>query len=178
MSLHSTTILCIKKDGKVQFIADGQVTLGESVVIKSNAKKLRKLCEGKVVVGYAGSVADCLTMIDRLERKFTEHSEQLMRSVIELIKEWRTDRTTRSLNASLIVADKTDIVIIGGDGTIMEAEEGIASIGSGSMYAISAAKALIDLPNFSAKEIALKSMNIASDLCVFTNKNYTFESIE
>ena len=176
---HGTTILCIKKDGEVVIAADGQVSLGNCIV-KGSARKLRTLSDGKIVAGFAGSTADAFTLFERLEAKLEKHSKQLMRSAVELAKDWRTDKYLRKLEAMLIVADKDNVLIISGVGDVIEPEDGIAAIGSGGFFALSAAKALCSLENnkMSAEEIALKSMGIAASICVFSNNNIITEKVK
>lgn len=174
--LRSTTILCVKKGGHVVMASDGQVTLGD-MVCKPNANKVRKLSKGTVLVGFAGAVADCLTLVGRLEGKLEQYPKDLIRSVIELSKDWRADKYLKSLQASLVVADKSVIMFLGGNGEAMEVDDDVASVGSGSKFAISAAKALMEIESFSAEDVVRKSMKIASDLCVYTNNNLVVETL-
>lgn len=169
--MHGTTVLCVSKDGNTVIMADGQVTVGSQAVVKSKAKKTRKIGE-HVIGGFAGAVADCFTLIDRLETKIEAHPGQLTRAAVELAKEWRTDRYLRHLEASLVVADKQTILEIYGNGEVLQNDEGVISIGSGSSYAWAAAKALMDT-DMDAISITKKAMNIAADRCVFTNKNFS-----
>lgn len=176
-ALHGTTILCLKKGNDVVIAADGQVSLGNTV-LKNNAKKLRTLSNNSIVAGFAGTTADALTLFERLEMKLEKHSNQLVRSSVELAKDWRMDKFLRKLEAMLIVADKKNILILTGTGDVVEPEENIASIGSGGLYALSAAKAYMSIKNnLTAEEIALKSMNIAADICVFSNHNIICEKV-
>jgi ATP-dependent HslUV protease subunit HslV len=177
VSPHATTILCVRKNGEVVIAADGQVSLGNHVM-KSTAKKLRTLFQNKIIAGFAGSTADAFTLFERLEAKLDKHSNQLVRSSVELAKDWRTDKYLRRLEAMLIVADKENILVISGNGDVIEPEDGIAAIGSGGFFALAAAKALISVENqMTAEEIAIKSMNIAADICVFSNHNIITEKV-
>lgn len=173
---HGTTILSVRKDGKAVIGADGQVSLGPTV-IKSSAKKLRVLSHGKILAGFAGSTADAFTLFERLEEKLEKHPEQLTRAAVELAKDWRTDKYLRRLEAMMIVMDSNVTLIISGNGDVLEPEDGIAAIGSGGNYALSAARALKDIPGLNAEEIVKKSMKIAADICVYTNNNLTMEVI-
>jgi ATP-dependent HslUV protease, peptidase subunit HslV len=172
-SWHGTTILSVRKEGKAVIAADGQVSLGPTI-IKSSAKKLRILAGGKILAGFAGATADALTLFERLEEKLEKHPGQLARAAVELAKDWRTDKYLRRLEAMMIVMDKETTLIISGNGDVLEPEDHIAAIGSGGNYAISAAKALVDMP-LSAEEIVKRSMKIAADICVYTNHNLTME---
>jgi ATP-dependent HslUV protease subunit HslV len=172
-SYHATTILSVRKDGKSVIAADGQVSLGPTI-IKASAKKLRILSGGKILAGFAGATADALTLFERLEEKLEKHTGQLARAAVELAKDWRTDKYLRRLEAMMIVMDKDVTLIISGNGDVLEPEDNIAAIGSGGNYAISAAKALIDMP-LTAEEIVKRSMKIAADICVYTNHNLTME---
>ncbi|AZL15088.1 ATP-dependent protease subunit HslV [Rickettsiales endosymbiont of Stachyamoeba lipophora] len=173
---HGTTILAVRKGKQVTIAADGQVSLGPTV-IKSTAKKLRSLANNTIHVGFAGSTADALTLFERLESKLDKHPNQLMRACVELAKDWRTDKYLRKLEAMLIVVDKNNSFIITGTGDVLEPEGGIAAIGSGGNYALSAAKALIDIEHLTAEDVAKKAMQIAADICVYTNNNLTIETI-
>lgn len=172
---YGTTILALKKDGKSVIAADGQVSIGNTVV-KSTAKKLRKLGKGDILAGFAGATADALTLFERLEAKLEKHPGQLVRAAVELAKDWRTDKYLRKLEAMMIVMDKDSLLIITGNGDVLEPEDSVAAIGSGGNFALSAAKALLD-SSLSAKDIALKSMKIAADICVFSNNNITMEEL-
>lgn len=172
---HGTTILSIRKDGKVVVAGDGQVTLG-SVMLKSNARKVRRLGSGQVIAGFAGATADALTLFERLEAKLEQYPTQLARACVELAKDWRTDKYLRRLEALMAVADKEGSFILTGNGDVLEPEDGIIGIGSGGSYALAAARALFDQP-LSAEEIARKAMHIAGDLCVYTNHNVVIESL-
>ncbi len=176
-SLRGTTILCLKKGRDVVIAADGQVSLGNSIM-KATARKLRTLSDNKIIAGFAGSTADAFTLFERLEAKLDKYSNQLMRSAVELAKDWRTDKYLRKLEAMLIVADKDNILIVTGNGDVIEPEDNIAAIGSGGLFALSAAKALMSVENkMKAEEIALKSMHIAADICVFSNHNIIIEKV-
>lgn len=175
--LHGTTILCLKKGEDVVIAADGQVSHGNTI-LKATARKLRTLLNKSIVAGFAGSTADAFTLFERLEAKLEKHSGHLQRSAVELAKDWRTDKYLRSLEAMLIVADKDNILIITGNGDVVEPESGVAAIGSGGLYALSAARAFMSLENeLTADEIALKSMHIAADICVFSNHNIILEKV-
>ena len=173
---HGTTILGVKKDGRTVIAGDGQVSLGNTV-IKPNAKKVRRIGEGgKVIGGFAGATADAFTLFERLERKLEQYNGQLMRAAVELAKDWRTDKYLRNLEALMIVADKDILLILTGNGDVLEPEGGIAAIGSGGNYALSAAKALTDYED-DAEKIARRAMQVAADVCVFTNDRVTVETI-
>lgn len=175
-SWYGTTILSVRKDGKVVIAADGQVSIGHTV-IKSSANKLRKLANGNILAGFAGATADALTLFERLETKLEKHPGQLTRACVELAKDWRTDRYLRKLEAMMIVVDSTVSLVLTGNGDVLEPEGGIAAIGSGGNYALAAARALIDIKSMSAEKIANRAMNIAADICVYTNNNITIETI-
>ncbi|MGC0371687.1 MAG: hypothetical protein DGJ47_000386 [Rickettsiaceae bacterium] len=178
ISPHATTILCIKKGKEVVIASDGQVSLG-NCIMKGTARKLRTLSDGKIIAGFAGSTADAFTLFERLEAKLEKHSNQLLRSAVELAKDWRTDKYLRKLEAMLIVADKDHVLIVSGAGDVIEPEDNIAAIGSGGFYALSAAKALCSVETkLSPEEIALKSMNIAASICVFSNHNIITEKVK
>lgn len=176
-TMHATTILAVRKDGKTVIIGDGQVSLGNTV-IKANAKKLRRLGrDQKIVAGFAGSTADAFTLFERLEAKLEKHANQLTRACVELAKDWRTDRYLRRLEAMMIVADKDTMLVLTGLGDVLEPEHNVVAIGSGGNYALSSARALIDIKGLSAVEIAKKSMKIAAEICVFTNENFVIEEV-
>ncbi len=172
---HGTTILSVRKGNCVVVAGDGQVTMG-SVVVKSNAKKVRVLNGGKVIVGFAGATADAFSLFERLEQKLDAYQGQLQRSCVELAKEWRTDKILRKLEAIMAVVDKNSSFIMTGNGDVLEPQDGIIGIGSGGNYALAAARALYDT-NMTAEEIAQKSMKVAGDLCVYTNSSVTLEKI-
>ena len=173
---HGTTILCVRKDGIVCMAGDGQVSLSHTVV-KGNAKKVRRIGDN-ILVGFAGSTADALTLLERLEKKLEEYPGQLTRACVELAKAWRTDKYLRKLEAALLVADANNIFELTGNGDVLEPESGVMSVGSGGAYALSAALALLDVPGMSAEQIVRKSMKIAGDICVYTNHNLTLETIK
>lgn len=172
---HGTTILCVRKDNKVVIAGDGQVTMGP-VVIKHQARKVRRLIDGSVIAGFAGATADAFTLFERLEAKLEQYPSQLTRACVELAKDWRMDRYLRRLEAMMAVADKNVSLILSGTGDVLEPDDGIIGIGSGGAYALSAARALYD-QDLSAEDIAKKSMAIAADICIYTNTNVTIESI-
>lgn len=173
--MYATTILCVKKDDQLCLCGDGQVTLGHTIV-KSNAIKIRKMPEHEVLAGFAGSAADGLALFERLEAQLQKHPKQLMRACVELSKQWRSDRVLRKLEAMMIVANKNEIFILSGMGDVMQPEYGIVAIGSGGNYAYAAALALTrNKSELSAKEIATKAMEIAGEICIYSNKNLTVE---
>ena len=175
--LRGTTIVAVKKDGKTAVAGDGQVTLGEKVVMKHTAVKVRRLYNGNVVVGFAGSVADAFTLSERFEAKLEQYSGSLARAAVELAQDWRSDKYMRKLEAMLIAADKDTLLIVSGTGEVIEPDNGILAIGSGGSYAQAAAQALVENTDLSASEIAVKAIKIASDICVFTNGNITLEEV-
>jgi ATP-dependent HslUV protease, peptidase subunit HslV len=176
-SWHGTTILSVRKGGKVVVAGDGQVSLGATVV-KANAKKVRRLgADGTVIGGFAGSTADAFTLFDRLESKLERWPGQLLRASVELAKDWRTDRYLRRLDAMMAVADKQVTLILTGNGDVLEPADGIAAIGSGGNYALAAARALVDSDK-DAEEIAWRAMKIAAEVCVYTNENIIIETLE
>jgi ATP-dependent HslUV protease, peptidase subunit HslV len=173
---HGTTIIGVKLGGKTVIAGDGQVSMGNTVM-KPNAKKVRRLGDGSVIAGFAGATADAFTLFERLEKKLEQHRGQLMRAAVELAKDWRTDKYLRNLEALMIVADKDVLLILTGNGDVLEPEEGIAAIGSGGNYALSAAKALVDYEQ-DPEKIARRAMAVAAEVCVFTNDRVTVEVIE
>jgi len=173
---HGTTIIGVKLGGKTVIAGDGQVSMGNTVM-KPNAKKVRRLGDGSVIAGFAGATADAFTLFERLEKKLEQHRGQLMRAAVELAKDWRTDKYLRNLEALMIVADKDVLLILTGNGDVLEPEEGIAAIGSGGNYALSAAKALVDYET-DPEKIARRAMAVAADVCVFTNDRVTVEAVE
>lgn len=173
---YGTTILCVRKNGKTVIIGDGQVSFGQTVM-KASAKKVRRLADGKIIAGFAGATADAFTLFERLESKLEKHPGQLTRACVELAKDWRTDRYLRRLEAMMAVADKDVSLILSGTGDVLEPEDGLIGIGSGGMYALAAARALNTVADLDALEVAKRSMNIAADICVYTNKNFTIEEI-
>ena len=172
---HGTTILSVRKGGKVVIAGDGQVSLGQTV-IKGNARKVRPLGTGQVIGGFAGATADAMTLFERLEAKLEQHPGQLTRACVEMAKDWRTDRYLRRLEAMMIVADKSVTLVLTGTGDVLEPENGIIAIGSGGNYALAAARALAD-SDLDAETIARKAMAIAAEICVYTNNNLTVESL-
>ena len=175
--IRSTTVLCVRRDSKVVMAGDGQVTLGHEV-IKGTAKKLRRLYNDKVLAGFAGSTADAFALFSRFESKLEQFNGNLSRSVVELAKEWRTDRVLRHLEALLLVADKTSTYLVSGNGDVIEPDEGIAAIGSGGPFALAAATALLLNTKLSAKHIAEQAMTIAGKICIYTNDNVTYEELD
>lgn len=172
MEIRGTTIVGIRKDGKTAVAGDGQVTMGQNTIMKHGAKKVRRLYHGQVVAGFAGSVADAFTLFEKFEGRLEEHHGNLERAAVELAKEWRTDKYLRQLEALLIVASQDKLLIISGNGEVIEPDDDIAAIGSGGNYALAAARALIGAGvDLNAAEIAEKSLHIAADICVFTNHN-------
>ena len=171
-NFHSTTILCLRDDKKVVIIGDGQVSLGDTV-IKNTANKIRTLNDGNILTGFAGATADAFTLFNKLEEKLRKHSNNLIKSSIELTKDWRMNTYLRKLESMIIVADRKSTLILSGNGDILEPEDGIAAIGSGGNYALAAAKALINISSMDLEEKAKKSMQIASNICIYTNQ-YTF----
>ena len=174
--IHSTTILAVAHNGTVAIGGDGQATMGNTIA-KSNVRKIRKLQEGKVLTGFAGSTADAFTLLDRFDEKLSSYGGNMKRAAIELAKDWRTDRYLRRLEAMLIAANREELLVISGTGDVLEPDHGVAAIGSGSMYAQSAALALKKhAPHLTAAEIVKESLNIAADICIYTNHNLIIES--
>ena len=174
---RSTTVLAVRKDNIVAMAADGQVTLGNAVM-KSHAKKIRKIYDDKILLGFAGSTADAFSLFDKFEAKVSEYRGNIVRASVELAKEWRTDKALRRLEAMLITADKDNILIISGSGDVVEPDYGIAAIGSGGNYALAAARAYMENPKLSAVEIAKKSLEIAADICIYTNNSIIVEEVK
>jgi ATP-dependent HslUV protease subunit HslV len=174
--MHGTTIVTVRKGKQVVIAGDGQVTLGQTVM-KGNAKKVRRIGKGDVICGFAGATADAFTLLERLESKLEQYPDQLMRACVELAKDWRTDRYLRRLEAMMLVADKSITLALTGTGDVLEPEGGIMAIGSGGNYALAAARALAD-GNHSAEEIARRAMEIAAEICVYTNGSIIVESLE
>lgn len=172
---HGTTIIGVKKNGRTVIAGDGQVSMGNTVM-KPNARKVRRIGDGKVIAGFAGATADAFTLFERLERKLEQHRGQLMRAAVELAKDWRTDKYLRNLEALMIVADAETMLILTGNGDVLEPEGGIAAIGSGGNYALAAARALTDYED-DAETIARRAMQVAAEVCVFTNDRVTVEEI-
>ncbi len=174
---HGTTILSVRRGNSVAMGGDGQVTLG-NIVIKATAKKVRRLYQGRILAGFAGGTADAFTLFERFEAKLDKHQGNLLRSAVELAKDWRSDRALRRLEAMLSVADKEVSLIITGNGDVLEPEQGIVAIGSGGSYAQSAARALLENTELAPREIVTKSLEIAADVCIYTNRNFTLEVLE
>ena len=174
--MRSTTVLLVQRDGKIAMAGDGQVTLGETI-IKSSARKIRRLMNGDVLAGFAGATADAFSLLSRFETKLGEFQGQLERAAIELSKDWRTDKYLRHLEALLIVADKRDAFLISGKGDVIASDEGLLAVGSGSMFALSAARALMKNTKMSANEIAMESLRIAGEICIYTNSEITLEEL-
>ncbi len=179
IDLKGTTILAVMSGKGVAMAGDGQVTMGQSMVMKHKARKVRRLHQGNILAGFAGSTADAFTLFDRFEAKLDEHGGALVRAAVEMAKDWRKDKYLRHLEAMLLVADKEKILIISGNGDVIEPDDGIAAIGSGGSLALAAARALSrNLPDMPAAEIVTQAMKIASEICVYTNDSLTLESIE
>ncbi|CAN8140235.1 peptidase component of the HslVU protease [uncultured Thiomicrorhabdus sp.] len=177
MSFRGTTILCAKREGEMVIGGDGQVTLGH-VVMKGNARKVRRLYNGKVLAGFAGATADAFTLFERFEARLQTHNGQLMRAAVEMAKDWRTDRALRKLEARMLVADQDNMLLISGTGDVIEPQDDFIAIGSGGNYAYSAAAALMANTDLSARDVVEKSLTIAGDLCIYTNHNLTIESLK
>ena len=177
MEFRGTTICAVRRAGKIAVAGDGQVTIGESVVFKSNAKKVKRIYDDKVVIGFAGSVADAFSLSEKFEGMLQKYSGNLMRSAVELAEMWRGDKYQRKLDAMLIVADKDDLFIVSGNGDVIDPDGDACAIGSGGNYALAAARALLQETDLSAAEIAKKALLIASQLCVFTNDNIIVEEV-
>jgi len=173
---HGTTILCVRRDGKVVLAGDGQVTL-EKTVLKGTARKVRRLADGQVIAGFAGSTADAFTLFERFEGKLKEHQKNLARACVELGKDWRTDKYLQKLEALLLVADREKTFILSGAGDVVEPDYGVAAVGSGGSFALAAARALLLHSSLSAKEIAQAAMGIAAEICIYTNANLSFEEL-
>ncbi len=176
-ALHGTTILCVRRDGKVALGGDGQVTLG-NVVVKAGARKVRRLYHDRILAGFAGGTADAFTLFERFEAKLEKHQGALLRSAVELAKDWRTDRILRRLEAMLAVADRETSLVITGMGDVLEPEFGIVALGSGGPYAQAAARALLENTALPAEQIVRKSLSIAADLCIYPNQNLAVEILE
>jgi ATP-dependent HslUV protease subunit HslV len=174
--LHGTTILAVKRGGKIAMAGDGQVTVGNTVM-KGNARKVRKIYDGKVLVGFAGATADAFTLFERFEVKIKEYAGDITRAAVELAKDWRTDRTLRRLEALLLVADRERMFVLSGNGDVIEPEEGAIAIGSGGSFAYAAAMAFLQTADLSAREIAEKSLKIAASICIYTNDRIVVEEL-
>lgn len=175
--IRSTTVIGVRRDGKTAIAADGQVTLGEATILKHTAKKVRRLGNGKVVCGFAGSVADAQALQDRFESKLETFGGNLKRAAVEFAKDWRTDKILRQLNALMLVADAEGMLLVSGDGNVIEPDDGVAGIGSGGPYALAAARALIQNTSMDAEQIAREALRIAGEICVFTNDQITLEVV-
>ena len=178
MIFKGTTICAVKRGNEVAIAGDGQVTMGENTIFKANAKKVRRLYNGKVIAGFAGSVSDAFTLCERFEEKLTQCGGNLERAAVSLAQDWRGDHVTRKLESLLIVADKDSLLVLSGNGEVIDPDGGVAAIGSGGSYALAAARALAQNTELSAKEIALKSLEVAASICVFTNDHLSVETIE
>ena len=176
ITMHATTIVGVKKGGRVAIAGDGQVTL-DKTVMKNTARKIRRLYQNKVLAGFAGSAADAMALADRFEAKLEASSGNLARAVVEFAKEWRSDRVLRRFEALMIVADTEHLLVVSGDGNVLETDDGIAAIGSGGPYAQAAAKALVENTDLSAREIAEKALRIAAEICIYTNANITVDEL-
>ncbi len=176
MEIRGTTILCVRRAGNVVLAGDGQVTMS-NVILKANARKVRKIHDNKILAGFAGSTSDAFTLFERFEDKLKEYRGNLTRAAVEMGKDWRTDRVLRRLEALMIVSDATKTFILSGTGDVVEPDDDVCGIGSGGQYAMAAAKALLKYTDLSAREIAEKAMEIASDICIYTNKIVAFEEL-
>ena len=174
--MHGTTILSVRRNNRVVIGGDGQVSMGDTMM-KGNARKVRRLYEDQVIAGFAGGTADAFTLFERFEGKLQKHQGNLVRAAVELTKDWRTDRTLRQLQALLIVADEKEILLISGNGDVIEPDDGIATIGSGGSFALAAARALVRDPKLSAREIAEEALRIAAGICLHTNEQITVEEV-
>ena len=175
--IRSTTVLCVRRDGKVTMAADGQVTMG-SEVMKSSARKIRPLHDGKVLAGFAGSTADAISLFTRFEEKLQAYGGNLSRAAVELSKDWRMDKTIRHLEALLLVADANATLLLSGTGDVIEPDDNVAAVGSGGAYAVAAANALLRHTELGAREVAEAAMKIAADICIYTNSNIAFEELD
>lgn len=175
---HATTIVAVRHKGKTAIAGDGQVTFGQNTIMKANARKVRRLYHGKVLSGFAGSVADAFTLFEKFEAKLEEFNGNLMRASVELAKEWRTDRVLRKLEALLLVADKDTLLMLSGSGEVIEPDGAVAAIGSGGFYALSAARAMVKHTDMEAADIAHEALEIAADICVYTNHNIKVKELE
>ena len=177
-SFHATTIVAVKYKGETAMAGDGQVTFGQNTIMKANARKVRRLYHGKVLAGFAGSVADAFTLFEKFEAKLEEFNGNLMRASVELAKDWRTDRVLRKLEALLLVADSETLLMLSGSGEVIEPDGEVAAIGSGGFYALSAARALVRHTDLPAAQIAREALEIAADICVYTNHNIKVEELD
>lgn len=172
-----TTVICIKKDGAVAIGGDGQVTFGNNTIMKANACKVRKMYHERVLAGFAGSIADSLTLFDKFEQKLEEYRGNLLRSAVELARDWRLDRTMHRLEALLVVADQEHLLVISGSGEVIEPDDGIAAVGSGAPYALAAARALMRYTSLDASQIVRSALEIAASICIYTNESITIENL-
>ncbi len=177
MEMMGTTICAVKRDGKIAIAGDGQITMGQSVILKGTAKKVKRIYDDKVVIGFAGSVSDAISLSEKFEKMLQKYSGNLMRSAVELAELWRNDKLPRKLEAMMLVADKETLLIVSGNGEVIDPDGDACAIGSGGNYALAAARAMVKETKLSAKEIAYKSLLIASELCVFTNNNIIVEEV-
>ena len=177
LQFHATTICAVRKNGKTAIAGDGQVTFGQSAIMKANARKVRTLYHGKVLAGFAGSVADAFTLFEKFEGKLESDNGNLQRAAVELAKDWRTDRVLRKLEALLLVADKEKILMLSGNGEVIEPDGDAAAIGSGGFYALAAARAMVQHTEMEAAEVAREALSIAADICVYTNHNIKVEEL-
>lgn len=177
IEFHATTICAVKKNGQTAIAGDGQVTFGQNTIMKANARKVRKLYHGQVLAGFAGSVADAFTLFEKFESKLESYNGNLQRAAVELAKDWRTDRILRKLEALLLVADKNKLLMLSGNGEVIEPDGDVAAIGSGGFYALSAARALVKHTDMGAKDVAEEALSIAADICVYTNHNILVEEL-
>ncbi len=178
LQFHATTICAVRKNGRTAIAGDGQVTFGEHTIMKANARKVRTLYHGKVVAGFAGSVADAFTLFEKFESKLESYNGNLQRAAVELAKDWRTDRVLRKLEALLLVADKNQILMLSGNGEVIEPDGDVAAIGSGGFYALAAGRAMVAHTDMEAADIAKEALAIAADICVYTNHNIKVEVLE
>jgi ATP-dependent HslUV protease subunit HslV len=173
--VHATTVIGVRKDGVTAIAADGQVTYGEAIVLKNTAKKVRKIANGKVVCGFAGAVADAQALLDRLDAKLESYNHNLKRAAVEFTKDWRTDKILRELEALIIAADKDCLLLVGGDGNVIEPDDNVLGIGSGGPYALAAARALMRNTDFDAEKIAVEALKVAGEICIYTNNQIVVE---
>lgn len=178
MEMHATTIFAMLKDGQGAMAGDGQVTLGNAMIMKQSAKKVRRLYHGEVVAGFAGSVADAFTLFEKFEKRLEEFQGNLQRSAVELAKEWRSDKVLQKLEAMLLVLDRQDLLIVSGGGEVIQPDDGICAIGSGGSYALAAGRALVRNTTLAPREIASQALHIASEICVYTNDHIVVETVE
>ena len=177
MELRGTTIIAVQRDGKCAVAGDGQVTMNQANIMKSTAKKVRRIYHDKVIVGFAGSVADAFSLCERFEQKLGQYAGSVPRAAVSLAQDWRSDKIMRKLEALLIIADKDDLLIVSGTGEVIDPDEGVVAIGSGGNYALAAARALVQNTDLSAHDIAEKALHIAASICVFTNDNVIVEDV-